>query len=171
MKVFHGPVFAEKVRPIEVDPTLEGRFELCGFSMAADVPYRPQIITRVEVVDPPLRRRLAVVPAAIGTLLGRRVAGSGERRIKVFPITRVLVHTTQQGRCKKVRVWDSLPPTRQWIGEPRAGLAFSPVKVIHDVLRRAHGHGEAPRVPALLISIQKGAGISFEVLRSTQRAL
>jgi hypothetical protein len=62
MKVPRRAVFTEKVCPVEFVAAPYARIELSCAGVLADGLQRTQVVSSMEVVDPALRRRFAVIP-------------------------------------------------------------------------------------------------------------
>jgi hypothetical protein len=65
MKVPDCAVLAEKMRAVELKPASKARVELRRLGISGNGLQRAQVISGMEVINPSLRRHLAVVPRAI----------------------------------------------------------------------------------------------------------
>jgi len=144
MKVSGRTVLPEKVGSVELEPASDARFELRCLGVPADGLQRAQVVSGVKVVDPSLCRGLPVVPRAIFVLQCGCVAGNPEGRTEEFGLARVLVHTAEESGTKEVRVVSLNPQWSERIAEACNRATFHPIEFVHDVLRRTHGHPQAP---------------------------
>ncbi len=62
MKVPGRTVFPEKLIPIKSESATDVRFELRSLGVLVDRSQSAEIVSRVKIVDPPLSRKLAIVP-------------------------------------------------------------------------------------------------------------
>ena len=73
--VFWSSVFPEKVSRVEGQTTADGFVKIRRLTIISDTLQSDEVIPGVEVVDPLLGRRLAIIPRTVLVLFADRVAG------------------------------------------------------------------------------------------------
>ena len=86
--VFWSSVFPEKVSCVEGQTTADEFVKIRRLTIISDTLQSDEVIPRVEVVDPLLGRRLAVIPSAVLMLLSNRETRGVEGRLEEFPFSR-----------------------------------------------------------------------------------
>jgi len=88
VKIFRRPVIPEKMVPVKSEASVDRLFEFRCSPKVADTVQGDKIEACVEVIDPSLRRRFAVIPRAVRVLLGYGVARGVESGLDVLLLTR-----------------------------------------------------------------------------------
>src|SRR5262249_44296748 len=134
MKVSRRAIFAEKVLLVEGEAASHVRFKFTCLRVMANGVQGTEVVAGVEIIDPSLRWRFAVVPRTIRMLLPGRVARNSKCRAKKLPVAGVFVYAAQQSASKKICVVNLISGKRKRITQTGRRPAISPIEFVKDVL-------------------------------------
>src|SRR5207249_3091167 len=112
---------------VKLEPAAHALVEFRREGVARNRPQRAEVVSRVKVVDPLLRARLAERPGSIRALPPGRIPRRRQRRLEKPPFPRQRVDTAEERSPEEVRVVDVEPQRRLRITEP-GGPAVVPVE-------------------------------------------
>src|SRR2546427_2030203 len=171
VKISSCAILAEEVSSVKVETTADACIEFGRLPIATNGLQGAEVVSGVKVIDPALRRRLAIVPGTIFVLLCGRVSGDTKGDIEKGLIACVRVHAAQESGGEEIRVMGLAARCGEGITKAGDRATVGPVELVLDVRRRAGRHAQISFVSLLLIHVQEGTrdkGGADQVRRPTR---